>query len=66
MFFARLDGVQERLGWPANSKTTLDLRAPTGSPEFEVLGFAGLSASDRSNRSPSFLAGDLIVAIRAF
>ena len=31
LFFARLYGVQGRLGWPADSKTTLDLRAPTGS-----------------------------------
>ena len=30
LFFARLYGVQERLGWPVNLKTTLDLRAPTG------------------------------------
>ena len=29
LFFARLDGVQGRLGWPADLKTTLDLRAPT-------------------------------------
>ena len=31
MFFARLYGVQGRLEWPADLKTTLDLRAPTGS-----------------------------------
>ena len=31
LFFARLDGVQGRLWWPADSKTTLDLRAPMGS-----------------------------------
>ena len=31
LFFARLYGVQGRLGWPADSKTTLDLRSPTGS-----------------------------------
>ena len=31
LFFARLDGVQGCLGWPADLKTTLDLRAPTES-----------------------------------
>jgi len=31
LFFLRLDGVQGRLGLPADSKTTLNLRAPTGS-----------------------------------
>ena len=31
LFFARLEGVQRRLGWPADLKTTLDLQAPTGS-----------------------------------
>ena len=31
LFFARLYGVQGRLGWPADSKTNLDLQDPTGS-----------------------------------
>jgi hypothetical protein len=31
LFFAHLDGVQGHFGWPADLKTTLDLRAPTGS-----------------------------------
>ena len=31
LFFARLYGVKGRLGWPADLKTTLDLRTPTGS-----------------------------------
>ena len=31
LFFASLDGVQGRLGWPADLKTTLDLRAPNRS-----------------------------------
>ena len=31
LFFARLYGIQGCLGWPADYKTTLDLRAPTGS-----------------------------------
>ena len=31
LFFARLEGVQGRLEWPADLKTPLDLRAPTGS-----------------------------------
>ena len=31
LFFAHLYGVQGHLGWPADSKTTLDLRAPTES-----------------------------------
>ena len=30
LFFARLDGVQRHLGWLANLKTTLDLRAMMG------------------------------------
>ena len=31
LFFARLYGVQGHFGWPADLKTTLDLRAPTES-----------------------------------
>ena len=31
LLFARLDGVQRRFGWHADHKTTLDLRALTGS-----------------------------------
>ena len=32
LFFVRLYGVQGHLEWPADLKTILDLRAPTGSP----------------------------------
>ena len=74
LFFARLYGVQGRLGWPADSKTTLDFQAPTGSLpslRFKVLrcflrltGLAGWR--DRSDWSPGFIAGDLIIAIRVF
>jgi len=67
LFFARLYSVQGHLGWPADSKTTLDLQDPTGSlPSLGVLGLAVFSASDRSDWSPGFLAGEVIAAIRAF
>ena len=55
LFFARLYGVRGCSGWPADSRTTLDLRAPTGPSRARGSRFSRRLCLKRSDRSEKLI-----------